>query len=621
MSTQNLPFSPNFPSNLGFSKQPNGYYFSFFSNTLHAVDLHLYHPYQQTPYEKIKLNLSQYQEGVWHTTIPNLEPDTEYMLFSKFLEFLDPYAKALSTPSKWGKWDQPLRCQLTFDHIFDWEGVKSPNLSKELLSIYEMHVRGFTKSPTSGCKFPGTYLGVIEKIPYLKELGINAVELMPIFEFDERENLHKSPSPNVRLYNYWGYNTVNFFCPMKRFASSGNRLAAITEFKTLVRELHRNGIEVILDVVYNHVSMKSCLEFIDKYEYFFVDQFGNHMNYSGCGNTIEANANPAKHLILSSLRYFAEEFHVDGFRLDLAGCLAIDVHGKPLEKPALFEEIASDPILSKVKFFGEPWTCFAVNLQGHFPFKSLSEWNGEFKYAVRRFFKGDLSQEDMKNTILGSTYIYPEDRDLPVIYATCHDGFSLKDLVSYEKKHNLGNGENNRDGADNNASVNYGVEGPTDDEQITQERLRHMKNLLISVLFSKGIPLLKMGDEYGMSHMGNNNPYCQDNELSWFNWDLLKENLDLFDFFKKAISLKHSDLAFYQRSSKHTVLENPEPEKKRIAVSIADNYFLFINFDINDWDVSSIINDTWKVSLSSVEDNYNHPTKVFPFSSLIASRR
>lgn len=621
MSAQNFSYSSNFPSQLGFVKQASGYSFSFFSNVLNAVDLHLYHKDSQTPYEKVKLHLSQYQEGLWHANIPELSPDTEYMVFSKFLEFLDPYAKALSTPCKWAEWKHPPRCQLTFDHTFDWEGIKSPNLPKDRLCIYEMHTRGFTKSPTSKCRFPGTYLALIEKIPHLKDLGINAVELMPIFEFDERENFHKSPSPNIKLYNYWGYNTVNFFCPMKRFASRDDRLSAITELKMLVKELHRNGIEIILDVVYNHASMKSCLEFIDKYEYFFVDQFGNHMNYSGCGNTIDANALPGKHLILSSLRYFAEEFHIDGFRLDLAGCLAINGHGKPLANPPLFEEIGGDPVLSKVKFFGEPWTCFGVNFQGHFPLKSLSEWNGEFKYAVRRFFKGELSAEDMQNTLLGTTPVYQNDRDIPVIYAACHDGFSLRDMVSYNQKHNLGNGEDNRDGSNNDVSLNYGVEGPTEDETIEKNRIRHMKNLITSVLFSKGIPLIKMGDEYGMSNRGNNNPYCQDNELTWFDWNLLKEGSELFEFFKKGIALKQSDLAFYHADAKHEIVENKDPDKKHIGISIANNYFLFLNQEVNTWDVGYLVNESWKVSLATVDDNYNYPTKVFPLSCLIVCRR
>ncbi|MCP5509907.1 MAG: hypothetical protein H7A39_05820 [Chlamydiales bacterium] len=412
---------------------------------------------------------------------------------------LDPYAKALNTPHKWlsMEGDFVIEAKSVQSAPFDWEGVLSPNRPLKHLIIYEMHVRAFTQDPSSGVAHPGTFLGMIEKIPHLVDLGINCVELMPIFEFDER----KGPSG---LCNFWGYDTVNFFCPMNRYAVSD----AIYEFKLLVKALHSAGIEVILDVVYNH---SDSFEF-DKESYYLLDAEGRHTNYSGCGNTLNANSPKMRALILDSLRYWCTEFHVDGFRFDLAATLTRGGTGT-------IEAITSDEIIGKKKLIAEPWDPGGLCMQGQFP-RPWAEWDGEFRDSIRRHVNFDAPLD--KSKLLH-----------PINFVVSHDGFTLNDLVSYNEKHNASNHENNQDGSDNNNSNNYGHEGEC--ASLDAKRQEAMEKMIQILFQAPGTPMIFMGDEYKHTRFGNNNAWCQDNCLNWFDWNATKENQDWLDFFKSVI--------------------------------------------------------------------------------------
>jgi glycogen debranching enzyme GlgX len=450
---------------------------------------------------------------------------------------LDPYAKALSTSNHFGEKSREVKCQFTFDHKFNWWGSKKPKLTKDELVIYELQLRSFTKHKSSNTEYPGTYLAVIEKIPYLKKLGVNAVELLPIHEFDETDNPRKDPKTGKKLLNVWGYMSYNFFCPTKKYASSNDRLSAIQDFKTMIKELHKNGIEVIMDVVYNHVGIASNLDLIDKGQYFLLNKDHTHTNFSGCGNTINANSEASSHLIIHSLRYFAEEFQIDGFRFDLAGCFVRNKDLVVLHNPPIFDLIANDPILKDIKIILEPWDAAGINLLHGFHIQNVSSWNYAFKVATRKFLRKDAFQEQFfKDSFLGSKYLFSQNSDptYSVNYASCHDGFSLHDLVSYTHKNNLMNGENNRDGENDNMSSNCGIEGPTHSKEIEEKRDLLMRNFFFATLLSFGIPMIRMADEYGHTNYGNNNMYAQD-ELSWFLWN---KEPKFCEFISKLIEIR-----------------------------------------------------------------------------------
>jgi isoamylase/glycogen operon protein len=416
------------------------------------------------------------------------------------------------------------------------------------LIIYEMHVRSFTQDPSSKVKHPGTFLGIIEKIPYLKQLGINAIELMPIFEWDECELKNFNPKTGAPLKNVWGYSTINFFAPMNRYASHPGWTAALDEFRTLVKELHKQQIEVILDVVYNHTAEGNehgptfSFKGIDNQVYYMLSPQGEYLNFSGTGNTFNCNHPMVAQLIVDSLRYWVDEMHVDGFRFDLASILTRAENGAPLSAPPVIEQILNDPVLSNVKLIAEAWDAGGLYQVGSFPSAGRwMEWNGKYRDAVRKFIKGtdDLSGE-FSRVISGSQHIYGHDRtpSHSVNFVTAHDGYSLKDLVSYMEKHNLGNGEENRDGANDNESWNCGAEGATANRKIIQLREQQMRNFHAALLLSIGTPMVLMGDEYGHSRNGNNNVWCQDNELNWFNWDLLQKNQGFHRFFRLMIRFR-----------------------------------------------------------------------------------
>ncbi len=413
-----------------------------------------------------------------------------------------------------------------------------------------MHVRGFTRHTSSSCAHPGTYLALIEKIPYLKKLGINAVELMPIFEFDETHSKYINPENQEPLPNYWGYNSLHFFAPMRRYAVAD----PISEFKTLVRELHRNGICILLDVVYNHTGEGKEKEYavnfrgIDNASYYIVDESGAYKDYAGCGNTVNGNFPPVQEFIIDSLRYWAGEMGVDGFRFDLAACLLRDPQGNPIDNSPLIQAISQDPLLSQKKLIAEAWDATGLYLIGKFPqWGRWKDWDGPYRDRVRRFIKGTSGYAGLFATALcGNEPIYSASKTplSRIHFVTCHDGYSLCDLVSYECKHNRANGENSRDGGNQNDSWNCGVEGFTADSAITALRERQMRNFFLALFTSQGIPMLLMGDEYGHTRRGNNNPYGQDNELNWFLWNEVQS--DKLSFVSGLIAFRKNHKQFTQ---------------------------------------------------------------------------
>jgi isoamylase len=479
---------------------------------------------------------------------------------------IDPYAKLLDTGNEfgnnfWGK--KKLYAIATQDKSFDWEGDMPLQLPQEDLVVYEMHVRGFTRDPSSKVKHPGTFSGIIEKIPYLKQLGINSVELLPIQEFDESEYTRINPKTLENLYNYWGYSPLNFFAPMQRYASSKNPLDAVTEFKELVKALHKANIEVILDIVYNHSGegnehgkVLSWKGFSNN-DYYIMGPNGEYMNYSGCGNTFNCNNPITQDLIIEALRHWAVEYHIDGFRFDLASILVRGCDGRLLAEPPLLERITHDPILKDRKLIAEPWDAAGMHQVGSF-FQSAygeqshwNEWNDDYRNVVRRFIKGTQGYTGRFATkISGSEDIYGRSASPlnSVNFITCHDGFTLRDLVSYNQKHNQANGEDNRDGFDFNDSWNCGVEGETTQIDALRLRERQMKNFMLALTVSQGIPMVLMGDEYGHSKKGNNNTWCQDNQLNWFLWDALPKNESFMRFYESVIAFRHGNPLLKRKS-------------------------------------------------------------------------
>jgi glycogen debranching enzyme GlgX len=404
---------------------------------------------------------------------------------------------------------------------------------------------------------------------------------------------------------------------MNRYVFFKNRLGAIREFKTMVRELHRAGIEVILDVVYNHTSLEPSFDLIDQEAYYILTSDKKHTNFSGCGNTVNANSFAGKNLILSSLRYFHEEFHIDGFRLDLGGCLVRGKDGTPIHHPPLYIAIEKDPILQAVKFFAEPWDCGGINLSGDFPLKGISEWNGEFRTHCRRFLRGDIKETKVfQKILLGLPSVFDDSR-LPVNYVTCHDGFSIMDLVSYSNKHNINNGENNRDGESESYSSNCGLEGATNDPDVLLSRHKLIYKFFLALLFSRGIPMIKMGDEYGHTHLGNNNPYCQDSPLNWFNWELLKKNQEIFSFLQKTIRVRKNAPHLLDDLSHAKHLTKVSAEEGRVGFFIGAFYFFGLNNTNKPWELSSILKDQWEVVVASDPKQYHLPLKILPHEGFL----
>ncbi|MDT3390367.1 MAG: glycogen debranching enzyme [bacterium] len=477
--------------------------------------------------------------------------------FNPEVPLLDPYAKLLSGRETWGAEDAtPMRCRVMYED-YPWEGDRPLELDIDDLVIYELHVRGFTKDPSSGVTHGGTFRGVVEKIPYLKELGVNCVELLPVFEFDELER-NRTYDGN-RLLNFWGYSTVSFFAPKSGYAATGAFHMAADELKSMIKELHRNGIEVIFDVVFNHTAEMDdtgpTLNYrgIDNRTYYLLDQDGGYVNYSGCGNTVNCNNAIVREHILDCLRYWVSDYHVDGFRFDEAPILSRDPSGKPLKNPPLLETLAHDPILSRTKLIAEAWDAAGLYQVGSFPAPDRwAEWNGKFRDCVRHFVKSDdYAGPELIRRIQGSPDIYGDNRAHSTVnFITCHDGFTLNDNFSYNFKHNAANGEDNRDGIDNNVSWNCGVEGATDDPNVESLRNRIVKNAFSLLMLSRGTPMMLSGDEFRNTQNGNNNVWCQDGPLSWLDWSNMKKHKDVHDYFKAMIALRNAHPVM--RSSRRT---------------------------------------------------------------------
>lgn len=544
----------------GAFKVPGGINFTIHS--VHAVgcELVLFHPMEKEPFAIIPFPEAYrigntYSMVVYGLSIKNIEycyrireigPDGKVR---KTPYLIDIYTKAVTGQSKWGeksREDFTYRSRVV-EEDFDWGNFVDPNLDFKDLIIYEAHVRGFTKNKNSGVKAPGTFAGLIEKIPYLKSLGVNAVELMPVFEFDELESVRDVNGK--RVLNYWGYNTVSFFAPNTSYASVLEHNHEGNELKELVRTLNENGIEVILDVVFNHTAEGNedgptfSFKGYDSNIYYMMTPEGKYFNFSGCGNTLNCNHPVVRQMILDCLRYWVVEYRVDGFRFDLASILGRDEDGSPMEEPPLLESLAYDPILSKVKLIAEAWDAGGLYQVGRFPaWKRWAEWNGRYRDEIRRFLKSDAGVAELAYLrITGSEDLYDPSfrgKNASVNFITCHDGFTLNDLFSYNTKHNESNGWDNTDGTNDNCSWNCGAEGPTDDPEILKLRRRMQKNAFAVLLCSRGAAMFLSGDEFSNSQSGNNNAYCHDDEISWLDWDDFNKNQDLFHFVKKMIKFR-----------------------------------------------------------------------------------
>lgn len=471
------------------------------------------------------------------------------LLFNKHNILLDIYAKAVTGQSQWGRPQKEgsfYKARVVKDD-FDWGRNRNPLIPMEDLVIYELHVRGFTKHGSSGVEYPGTFAGLKEKIPYLKELGVNAVELMPIFEFDEMKDSRMVDGKQV--VDYWGYNAVSFFAPNTSYAGKPEYNREGTELKELIKALNENGIECFLDVVFNHTAegdnMGPCFSFkgFDNNIYYMLTPDGHYYNFSGCGNTLNCNHPIVRQMILECLRYWTTAYHVDGFRFDLASILGRNEDGTPMSKPPLLQSLAADPILGDVKLIAEAWDAGGLYQVGSFPsWNRWAEWNGRYRDDMRNFLKGDYEMAYIAGQrIIGSPDMYvPEKRgyNASVNFLNCHDGFTLWDMYSYNQKHNLANGWNNTDGSDDNRSWNCGVEGETDNEEILALRRKLAKNAVTVLMLSRGTPMFLAGDEFLNTQYGNNNAYCQDNEISWLDWGLLEKNREHFEYTKNVIRIR-----------------------------------------------------------------------------------
>lgn len=554
---------PGFFREFGAVAIPGGVNFTIHTHGATSCELLLFHRKAEEPYAVIPFPESYrigfcYSMIVFDLDIEEFEyayrldgpyDEKKGLRFDKNKILLDPYARAVTGQSQWGHVNNAqhgYRARVVQSN-FDWGDQRHHSIPMEDLIIYELHVRGFTMDESSGVKHHGTFEGLREKIPYLKELGVNAVELMPIFEFDEMRDVRLIDENE--LIDFWGYNPVSFFAPNTSYCSSMEYNHEGLELKTLIKDLHDNGIEVILDVVFNHTAEGNefgpCFSFkgFDNNIYYMLTPDGHYYNFSGCGNTLNCNHPVVRDMILECLRYWVIEYRVDGFRFDLASILGRNDDGTPLSQPPLLRSLAFDSILGNVKLIAEAWDAGGLYQVGSFPsWKRWAEWNGRYRDDMRRFLKGDdFLAQTAAARITGSPDLYdPAYRggNASINFLTCHDGFTLYDLYSYNQKHNEANGWGNTDGADDNNSWNCGVEGETDDPAILALRKRLMKNACAVLLCSRGTPMFLSGDEFADTRYGNNNPYCQDNLISWLDWSLLKKNKDLFDFFQYMIQFR-----------------------------------------------------------------------------------
>jgi isoamylase len=596
------------PMEYGAVLTPQGINFSLFSRNAIRVVLNLFDSSEdKQPVSSVEFDPVINRTGnVWHVLLAGLGAGTLYLYqidgpydppeghrfnFNKYL--FDPCAKSFTSGSVFRSYEQQRlsgraglengklsdlsgfpKCVVIDDNDFDWQGDRPLNYPLNKTIIYEMHVKGFTASPSSQVAHPGTYRGIIEKIDYLKQLGITSVEFLPLFEFDENENSNTDPRTGSRLVNYWGYSTIGFFAPKTSYSSDKTPGGTVREFKEMVRELHRAGIEVILDVVYNHTAegnedgVTFCFRGIENSVYYLLPSGNrqNYINYSGCGNTVNCNHPIVRNFILQSLRYWVLVMHIDGFRFDLATTLCRAQTGQLLSFPPLPNAISEDPVLAGTKIIAEPWDCGGYQL-GRYPGGRWCEWNGRFRDDIRRFIRGDEhTSTDAATRLAGSSDLFKEGNRLTVNsvnFITAHDGFTLYDLTSYNTKHNDENGEKGHDGSDDNFSYNNGYEGDSTNQKIVSLRSQKMKNFFVCLLVAQGTPMILAGDEIIRTQSGNNNAYCQDNEVSWINWQSVKKNSVMFHFVRTLIRLRlnhplfrrqafftSTEIAWYDRNGK-----------------------------------------------------------------------
>ena len=595
----------------GATPLPVGVNFTVHTSGGTSCELLLFHRGEEEPYAVLPFP-DEYRIGdVYSMIVFGLDiEDLEYayrvdgpwdpkkgLRFRKENVLLDPYARAVAGQRIWGEKKEGAYHARVVKDVFDWGDMPQSKREMSDLIIYEMHVRGFTKHPSSGVEQKGTFEGLREKIPYLKELGVNAVELMPIFEFDETVNCREVDGK--KLLEYWGYNSVSFFAPNTSYTAAEEYNREGTELKTLIRELHENGIEVILDVVFNHTAEGNekgptfCFKGFDNKIYYMLTPDGNYYNFSGCGNTLNCNHPMVRQMILECLQYWTINYRIDGFRFDLASILGRNADGSPMNNPPLLESLAFNPVLSNVKLIAEAWDAGGMYQVGKFPAnRRWAEWNGRYRDCLRSYLKGDLWEAwTAAWCISGSGDLYggyTQDGNERyagynscVNFLTCHDGFTLYDLYSYNTKHNEANGWDNTDGASDNRSWNCGAEGETDDPEVKMLRFRMIRNACAVLMCSRGTPMFLAGDEFGNTQFGNNNSYCQDNEVSWLDWSLLEKNRELFEFFKFMIHFRKKHTVIWKKlpdavcglGSLNTRNEYGEPniekEARMLAVSFA----------------------------------------------------
>jgi isoamylase len=568
---------------LGVAVVDGGVNFSLFSRTAVGVELLLFDRADDTkPTRVLRIDpVTNRTYHYWHMFVPGIQPGQLYgyrvegpsasgqgLRFDADKVLLDPYGRGVVVPKTYDReaakrggdtCPTAMKSVVVDSSAYDWQGDAPLCLPSARTVIYEMHVRGFTRHPSSGVgeKTRGTYAGLIEKIPYLKDLGVTAVELLPVFQFDAQD------APPGKI-NYWGYAPISFFAPHQAYSSRQDPLGPVNEFRDMVKALHRAGIEVILDVVFNHTAEGDhtgpTLSFkgIDNPTYYILGDGGaRYGNYTGCGNTLNANHPVVRRMILDSLRYWVKEMHVDGFRFDLASILSRDASGHPLPNPPVLWDIESEPALAGTKLLAEAWDAAGLYQVGSFVGDAWREWNGRFRDDVRNFFRGEPgSLQRVADRIVGSPEVYghkQREAEQSVNFVTCHDGFTLNDLVSYNGKHNEANGEDNRDGANDNCSWNCGVEGPTDDPAVEKLRNRQVKNFLTITMMSLGVPMILMGDEVRHTQGGNNNAYCQDNDISWLDWSRVKKHADVHRFLQLLIARR--------------LLRDVEHERQRVSLA------------------------------------------------------
>ena len=607
---------------LGATNRGDGVNFSLFSANATSVELLLFDHYdQERPTRTIQLDPHQNKTlYYWHVFVRGVGDGQLYayrvdgpyrpqdgLRFAGKKVLLDPYARAVAYGDNWSRSEAKgfadnmrtaLKSVVVDTSGYDWEGEHPLHRPMNETIIYEMHVRGLTAHPSSGVSHPGTYSAVVEKIPYLRSLGVTALDLLPVQQFDEQEVERVDPTTGKALKNYWGYAPLGYFAPHLGYASGADVRRVVDEFRDMVKALHRAGLEVILDVVFNHTGESDengptiCFRGLENAAYYMVQPDRRlYCNYSGTGNTLNCNHSIVRRMIRECLRYWVQEFHVDGFRFDLASVLSRNEQGEPIKDSPILWEIESDPVLAGTKLIAEAWDAAGLYQQGSFTGDRWAEWNGRFRDDVRRFVRRDPgSVRNLAWRMTGSFDIF---RGKPsyvshqsINYVTCHDGFTLADLVSYDAKHNEANGQDNEDGSDDNLSWNCGVEGPTSDVQVLRLRRRQMKNLIALLMTARGTPMLLAGDEMARTQRGNNNAYCQDNETSWLDWQLLRENADIHRFVRGMIRLrkrhpalrvdlalagKHYEQALHEGVSFHGVRQN-QPDWSYHSHSLAIHF-------------------------------------------------